>query len=191
MRKIEALMNVAIKNNTNWSKSNTSVMNDGGVSVVYLHGNKIAEVGDDFVRVFDGGWQSNTTKSRLNAIINEFCNAFTDGVFQKDFEWYVRDNKVTHDFVNGYTFAEFAWGRHCKPHHTIVMTQSPNDFDLFHLKENYVNHIIDGMDMDCLVQMAHDLLMDEYEKLTWDEVTEEIVNLYDEDTLVDLIPDAN
>ena len=108
MRKIEALMNTAIKNNTNWSKANTSVMNDGGVSVVYLHGNKIAEVGDDFVRVFDGGWQSNTTKSRLNAIINEFCNVFTDGIFQKDFAWYVRDNKVTHDFVNGYTFAEFA-----------------------------------------------------------------------------------
>ena len=71
------------------------------------------------------------------------------------------------------------------------MTQSPNDFHLFHLKENYVNHIIDGMDVDCLVQLAHDILMDEYEKLTWDEVTEEIVNLYDEDTLIDLIPDAN
>ena len=71
------------------------------------------------------------------------------------------------------------------------MTQSPNEFDLFHLKENYVNYIIDGMDFDCLVQMAHDLLMDEYEKLTWDEVTEEIVNLYDEDTLIDLIPDAD
>ena len=109
MRKIEALMNVAIKNNTNWSKANTSVTNEDGVSTVYLHGNKIAEVGDDFVRVFDGGWQSNTTKSRLNAIINEFCNAFTDGIFQKDFAWYVRDNKVVHDFVNGYTFAEFAW----------------------------------------------------------------------------------
>lgn len=71
------------------------------------------------------------------------------------------------------------------------MTQSPSEFDLFHLKENYVNHIIDGMDMDCLVQMAHDLLMDAYEKCTWDEVTEEIVDLYDEDTLIDLIPDAN
>ena len=68
---------------------------------------------------------------------------------------------------------------------------APTDFDLFHLKENYVNHIIDGMDMDCLVQMAHDLLMDEYEKLTWDEVTEEIVDLYDEDTLIDLIPDQS
>ena len=69
--------------------------------------------------------------------------------------------------------------------------QSPNDFDLFHLKENYVNHIIDGMDVDCLVQLAHDMLMDSYEKLTWDEVTEEIVDLYDEDTLINLIPEGD
>ena len=76
-------------------------------------------------------------------------------------------------------------------HHTIIMTQPAlTEFDLFHLKENYVNHIIDGMDVDTLAQLAHDFLMDDYEKLTWDEVTEEIVNLYDEDTLVDLIPDA-
>ena len=108
MRKIERLMNDAISASRDWGQANTRVEMIDGVSVVFLHGNKIAEVGDDFVRVFDGGWQSNTTKSRLNAIINEFCNAFTDGIFQKDFAWYVRDNKVTHDFVNGYTFAEFA-----------------------------------------------------------------------------------
>ena len=106
MRKIEALMNVAIKNNTNWSKANTAVTNEDGVSTVYLHGNKIAEVGDDFVRVFDGGWQSNTTKSRLNAIINEFCDPFTDGVYQHKFEWFITDNKNVHKFVNGYTFTE-------------------------------------------------------------------------------------
>ena len=108
MRKIEKLMNIAIQNNTDWHMSNTTVSNNDGVSTVYLHGNKIAEVGDDFVTVYDGGWQSNTTKSRLNAIINEFCNAFTDGVFQQNFAWYIRDNKVVHDFTNGYTFAEFA-----------------------------------------------------------------------------------
>ena len=51
-----------------------------------------------------------------------------------------------------------------------MTTQSPNEFDLFHLKENYINMILDGMDMDTLVQMTHDLLMDEYDKLTWDEV---------------------
>ena len=73
----------------------------------------------------------------------------------------------------------------------IMTKQSPNEFDLFHLKENYINMILDGMDMQTLVQMTHDLLMDEYDKLTWDEITEEIVDLYDEDTLVDLIPDAN
>ena len=109
MRKIETQMNAAIKGNANWTKANTVVQtSDDGVSRVFLHGNQIAEVGDDFVRIFDGGWQSNTTKSRLNAIINEFCCAFTDGVFQKDFQWFVRDNKVTHDFVNGFTFSEFA-----------------------------------------------------------------------------------
>ena len=66
-----------------------------------------------------------------------------------------------------------------------------NDFELFELKENYVNHIIDGMDMDTLVQLAHDFLMDEYEKMSEDEMIEEIKDLYDENTLIDLIPDAS
>ena len=67
--------------------------------------------------------------------------------------------------------------------------QSPNESDRFQLVENYVNHIIDGMDTDSLVHMVRDLLTNEYDKLTWDEVTEEIVDLYDEDTLIDLLPD--
>ena len=58
------------------------------------------------------------------------------------------------------------------------------------LVDNYVNHMIEGMDMDSLVQIAYDLLTREYEKMTWDEITEEIVDLYDEDTLIDLIPDS-
>ena len=72
------------------------------------------------------------------------------------------------------------------------MTQvAPTEADRFQLVENYVDHIIDGLDTDSLVSMVRDLLLNEYEKLTWDEVTEEIVDLYDEDTLIDLIPDAN
>ena len=66
----------------------------------------------------------------------------------------------------------------------------PTEQDRTQLVENYVEHIIDGMDTDSLVNMVRDLLLNEYEKLTWDEVTEEIVDLYDEDTLIDLIPDA-
>ena len=33
------------------------------------------------------------------------------------------------------------------------------------------------------------LLRKEHDKYTWDEITEEIVDLYDEDTLIDLLPD--
>ena len=122
MRKIESNMNDAIKANKNWSNANTSVITEDGVSEVRLHGNLIAKVGDDFVTIFDGGYQSNTTKSRLNAIINEFCNGMTDGVHQSNFAWFIRDNNVTHDFVNGYTFVEFAWVRGVMPLFVIVPT---------------------------------------------------------------------
>ena len=95
MRKIETQMNNAIQNNLNWQSGNTSVHfnEDDCVSVVRLHGNKIAEVGETFLRLFDGGFQSQTTKSRLNAILSEHGES-GDFVFQKDFMWFVRMNTV-------------------------------------------------------------------------------------------------
>ena len=113
MRKVESQMCAAIRANKNWSSDNTQVVTSDGVSTVYLHGNKIAEIGDAFVQLFDGGRQSNTTKSRLNALCSEFCIA-GEGVFQKNFEWYVRrfitESPITgkvfnvDDFVSGYVF---------------------------------------------------------------------------------------
>ena len=93
MRKIEQQMNKAIQNNLNWQSANTSVHfnEEENVSIVRLHGNKIAEVGDTFIRLFDGGWQTNTTKSRLNAILSEHGES-GDKVFQKDFDWFVQMN---------------------------------------------------------------------------------------------------
>ena len=70
------------------------------------------------------------------------------------------------------------------PNPLPIMTDS----DLYTLKENYCNLIIDGMDMDSLCQMAHDLLMDAYKDCTENELTEEILDLYDEDTLKELTP---
>ena len=95
----------AIQNNLNWSSGNTQVVTNDGVSTVYLHGNKIALVDDTSMTIFDGGYQSTTTKSRLNALINEFCNGLTDGVFQKDFLWWIRDNNEVKPFTSGYIFA--------------------------------------------------------------------------------------
>ena len=93
MRKIERLMNQAITNKVDWKLDNTEVRNVDGVSFVFLHGNKIAEVGDNFLRLFDGGWQSVTTKSRLNAILRVHGEP-GDCVFQKDFNWFIRMNTV-------------------------------------------------------------------------------------------------
>jgi len=105
MRKIESQMNAAIHANKCWKSGNTEVVTNCGVSNVYLHDNLIATVDDTSLTVFDGGWRSNTTKSRLNALINEFCNSLTDGIFQKDFLWYVRDNNEEKAFVSGYVFS--------------------------------------------------------------------------------------
>ena len=91
MRKIESLMNSAISNRRDWSSANTRVEYEQGncISRVYLHGNKIAEVGDTWMRIFDGGWQSNTTKSRLNALLSAH-GISGEGVFQKNFDWFFR-----------------------------------------------------------------------------------------------------
>jgi hypothetical protein len=115
MRKIESQMIAAIHNNQNWSNSNTTVHfnEESNISIVRLHGNKIAEVTDDSMTIFDGGWQTTTTKSRLNALCSEFCIT-GEGVFQKNFQWYVRlfvgainGKQVykTEEFTSGFVFA--------------------------------------------------------------------------------------
>ena len=70
-----------------------------------------------------------------------------------------------------------------------MTTVTMNDAELLQLKENYINMIIDGMDMDSLCQMAFDLLLDSYEDATEDDMLAEIKDLYDEETLIDLLPE--
>ena len=106
MRQIERDMLSAIKLGKCWRKANTEVYtNDNNASLVYLHGNHIATVTYNKVSIFDGGWRTNTTKSRLNAIINSLCDSYTCCVYQFAFEWFIADDKLIHQFENGYTFA--------------------------------------------------------------------------------------
>ena len=116
MRKIEQQMCEAIQANKNWSNANTSVIFDSETnnSNVYLHGNLIATVTDTDMTIYDGGHQTVTTKSRLNALCDYFCIE-GERVYQKNFQWYVDKlvgessitGKVfnTYEFVNGFTFA--------------------------------------------------------------------------------------
>ena len=99
MRKIERDMNRAIRTGRNFSSSNTAVRHGfDNEADVYLHGNHIATVKDHSIIIKDGGWQSNTTKSRLNAILEEFASGCR--VIQRDFEWFVSDFGTLKPFVD-------------------------------------------------------------------------------------------
>ena len=88
MRKIESQMNSAIRGRRDWRSGNTAVViNDSNDALVYLHGNFIAKISQYAVNLFDGGWQSVTTKSRLNAILDEFH--YGSSVYQRNWNWFV------------------------------------------------------------------------------------------------------
>ena len=96
-------MNRAIANRTDWSSSNTRVeFNDStNCSSVFLHGHLIATVdhATNAVKVSSCGWQTVTTKSRLNAILSEV--KYGCSVFQKQWNWYVSFRGQTQDFIDG------------------------------------------------------------------------------------------
>ena len=104
MRQIEKEMNNAVKNKIAWSKSKTltTFSSDLKECFIYLHGNHIATYNYTLkeLELYDGGWQSNTTKSRLNALCNEFATGF--GVFQKNWNWFISDFQgVAKPFFDG------------------------------------------------------------------------------------------
>ena len=108
MRKIEEQMNRAIVNKNTWSNSNTQVIyNDNtDCSEIYLHGHKIAvyDHKNEAVKLNSFGYKTVTTKSRLNAILDEV--KYGAKVFQKNWDWYLSYNNQTVDFWDGVILTE-------------------------------------------------------------------------------------
>jgi hypothetical protein len=61
---------------------------------------------------------------------------------------------------------------------------------LINLVENYVSHIIDGMDNATMESMVYDLLTREYETYTEEQIVGEIEELYGEEVAQDLLESA-
>ena len=103
MRKLEKQMNFALSNKSNWAGSNTTVRyNDNtNCSSVYLHGHQIATLDhhSNALKLSSCGYQTNTTKSRLNALLSEF--KYGCRVFQKQWDWYLQNVNQTVDFWDG------------------------------------------------------------------------------------------
>ena len=67
----------------------------------------------------------------------------------------------------------------------MTLTQA-TQFDK--LVENYVSFMIDGMDTETMQVMVYDLLTREYQTYTQEQIVSEIVDLYDDDLLAELMP---
>jgi hypothetical protein len=93
-------MCAAVRNNRDWKLSNTKVVSCTNTTDVYLHGNLVARLGETWLELFDGGWRTPTTKSRLNALLQVF-GLSGERVFQKRGEWFVVFNGTTIPFFSG------------------------------------------------------------------------------------------
>ena len=96
-------MNFAVSNKGNWSGSNTQVNfnSNTNCSSIYLHGHLIATYEHNLkaVKLSSCGYHTRTTKSRLNALLEEVkwgCR-----VFQKNFDWFVSYNDQVASFWDG------------------------------------------------------------------------------------------
>lgn len=79
MRKVEQQMIAAIRASAYRTQTfgNTTVDSHGAFIRVYLHGNLIAEFpkGQRIMRLTLAGWNTPTTRSRLNALLTAFASA--------------------------------------------------------------------------------------------------------------------
>lgn len=102
MRLIERQMCNALKHRNRMRKDNTRVewtRNDHDNQLyaeVFLHGHNIGTYYpvEKLLFVNDAGWQTPTTKSRLNALITEFVSP-RSGIHQKDWDWYLTYDGAT------------------------------------------------------------------------------------------------
>ena len=103
MRKIERAMNSAVISKSNWSKSNSAVCynENSNCSTISLHGHEIAvyDHNTKAVKLDSCGYETVTTKSRLNALLSEVM--YGAKVFQKNWNWFVSYANQKESFFDG------------------------------------------------------------------------------------------
>jgi hypothetical protein len=88
-RKITQQATAAFLTATKFSGSNTTVLVEPNVTILCLHGNKIAyryNAPEKTLSITTTGWQTNTTKERLNALPGV-------SICQKKGVWYLNGNE--------------------------------------------------------------------------------------------------
>lgn len=86
MRKITIASVRNFLNFNEFKQGNTKVTVNHRTSKMYLHGNLIAVNNNGKISITNAGYQTMTTKERLNGLPNV-------NIYQKNFEWYLNGKK--------------------------------------------------------------------------------------------------
>ena len=101
MKKIEKRINEAIIDKKYLNTSNSKVIYylPEDVSDIYLHDNLIGRYNHKTKSIWlnSCGWETNTTKSRLNALLDLLPNKKFK-IFQKDFNWFIWDREENKNY---------------------------------------------------------------------------------------------
>ena len=73
----------------NIKTGNTTVRFQDGRTIVSLYATDIVDIGtsDNTITLNTGGWNTVTTKERMNAVLSAFDSPYR--VYQRDFQWHV------------------------------------------------------------------------------------------------------
>jgi hypothetical protein len=88
MRKITLESVSAFLTSQPFSQGNMTVTVNGNYAELLLHGNCIAYRTGNDITIRDAGWQTVTTKERLNGLLDMLR---LPRIYQKDFAWYIGD----------------------------------------------------------------------------------------------------
>ena len=102
MRTIERMMNKAIAEYKNKTIRNTRVSVTEDVTTVRLYGKLIAELGDNYITLHDGGSRSATVKRRLNAIL-QGNGSGGERIYQRNGVWRIQYDGKDERFYPGMT----------------------------------------------------------------------------------------
>jgi len=108
MRKITSQSVDAFGNGYRFNRGNTTVSGCGATEIrkcyLMLHNNLIAkkEVQTNTLTISDCGWQTDTTKERLNGVLYRLT--FGWGLFQNRGEWFLTNDEETVQWTGSATF---------------------------------------------------------------------------------------
>lgn len=102
MRKITSQSVNAFVQNRSFSSSNTVVSVNEQTTALILHGHVIAmkNRANGVVSISNKGYTTNTTKERLNGLIEELCG-YENKIYQRNYEWYWDIDGVKTEFPCG------------------------------------------------------------------------------------------